>query len=113
MCDVLVLRVLVDGGPMTPVDIARIGELGPTVIKDGLKHLRAARRVYVSGFEDTGVQGRERAIYAVGNLPDAVFVRKAGREYSARYAARHRVEIKMRDRARRNGWNKPLERRPS
>lgn len=108
MCDVLVLRVLLEHSPLTAAQIAVKGGIQRAAVNEGLRHLSAAKRVYVSGFEDTSVQGRERPIYAVGNQPDEVFVPMAAREHSARYAARHRDEIRMRDRKRRNGWNKPL-----
>ena len=108
MCDVLVLRVLLKHGPLTAAQIAAKGDMKRAAVNEGLRHLCAAKRVYVSGFDDTGVQGRERHIYAVGNEQDAVFVPKTGAEHNARYAARHADEIRMRDRKRRNGWNKPL-----
>lgn len=113
MCDVLVLRVLLEHGPLTAAQIATKGGIARAAVNEGLRHLRAARRVYVCGFEDTGVQGRERHIYAIGNEPDAVFVPKTGAEHNARYAARHADEIRMRERKRRNGWNKPLAGLPS
>jgi hypothetical protein len=110
ICDVLVLKVLLARGPLTAAQIASHGGIQRSVVNEGLRHLRAARRVYVSGFDDTDGHGRERPIYAIGNQPDAVFKAKTGSEYSARYAARHAVELRMRARRRRNGWNKPLER---
>jgi predicted ArsR family transcriptional regulator len=110
MCDVLVLRVLLEHGPLTAAQIAAKGDMKRAAVNEGLRHLGAAKRIYVSGFDDTSVQGRERPIYAVGNEPDAVFVPKSGAEHSARYAVRHSEEIRMRDRKRRNGWHKPLER---
>jgi len=113
MCDVLVLQVLLEHGPLTAAQIADKGDIKRAAVNEGLRHLRAARRVYVCGFEDTGVQGRERHIYAVGNEPDAVFTAKPGSEYSARYATRHAEEIRIRERKRRNGWNKPLAGLPS
>ena len=108
VCDVLVLQVLLEHGPLSAAQIAIKGGIARWVVNEGLRHLRPARRVYVSGFLDTGVQGRECPIYAIGNLPDVVFSRKPDREYSARYQSRHRLEIRLRDRKRRNGWNKPL-----
>lgn len=108
VCDVLVLKTLLAHGPLTAQQIAAKGGFQRSVVNEGLRNLRAAKRVYVCGFQDTGVQGRERPIYAVGNLPDAVFVPGTNAEYRARYVARHSEEVKMRDRKRRNGWNKPL-----
>ncbi|MFM0163875.1 hypothetical protein PQR39_26110 [Paraburkholderia sediminicola] len=108
MCDVLVLRVLLKHGPLTAAQIAAKGDMKRAAVNEGLRHLCAAKRVYVSGFDDTGVQGRERHIYAVGNLPDAVFKPMTNSEHRARYAALHSEEIRMRDRKRRNGWDKPL-----
>jgi predicted ArsR family transcriptional regulator len=111
ICDVLVLQALLAHGPSTAAQICQRADIQRAVVNEGLRHLRAARRVYVSGFDETLGQGRERPIYAVGVQPDAVFARKPDSEYSARYAARHAEEIRIRDRKRRNGWNKPLERR--
>jgi predicted ArsR family transcriptional regulator len=108
MCDVLVLKVLLEHGSLTAAKIASKGGIQRAAVNEGLRHLGAANRVYVSGFEDTGVQGRERPIYTVGSEPDAVFIPKTGAEHNARYAARHSEEIRMRDRKRRNGWDKPL-----
>ncbi|MDQ7981890.1 hypothetical protein QYH69_32220 [Paraburkholderia sp. SARCC-3016] len=108
ICDATVLRVLVEHGPLTAAEIRSKGALEEWTVKAGIRWLRKAKRVYVMAFKETEGQGRERPIYAVGNLPDAVFVRRSGSEYSARYAARHKIEIRMRDRRRRNGWNKPL-----
>lgn len=108
MCDVLVLKVLLEHGSLTAAKIASKGGIQRAAVNEGLRHLCTAKRVYVGGFDDTGVQGRERPIYAVGSEPDAVFIPKTGAEHSARYAARHADEIRMRDRKRRNGWNKPL-----
>ncbi|MFM0226140.1 hypothetical protein [Paraburkholderia dipogonis] len=108
VCDLLVLKVLLEHGPLTAAQLAVKGGLKRAAVNEGLRHLREAKRVYVSGFDDTYGQGRERQIYAVGNEPDAVFVPKTGAEYNARYAARHSEEIRTRDRKRRNGWNKPL-----
>lgn len=113
MCDMLVLKVLLERGPLTAAQIATKGAIARAAVNEGLRHLGAAKRVYVSGFDDTGIQGRERPIYTVGNEPDAVFIPKTGAEHSARYAARHADEIQMRDRKRRNGWNKPLSVRAS
>ncbi len=107
-CDLLVLKVLLEHGPLTAAQIAAKGGIKRAAVNEGLRHLKPARRVYVCGFDDAGTQGRERHIYAVGNEPDAVFVPKTGAEHNARYAARHSEEIRMRDRKRRNGWNKPL-----
>lgn len=109
MCDVLVLRVLIEHGPLTAAQIASKGSMKRAAVNDGLRHLKAAKRVYVCGFDDTYGQGRERNIYAVGNEPDAVFTPKTGAEHSARYAQCHSEEIRMRDRKRRNGWDKPLK----
>ena len=108
ICDVLVLQALLAHGPLTAAQICQRGGIQRAVVNEGLRHLRAARRVYVSGFDETLGQGRERPIYAIGNQSDAVFTRKTDSEYSARYAARHAEEIRIRDRKRRNGWNKPL-----
>jgi predicted ArsR family transcriptional regulator len=108
MCDVLVLRVLLEHGPLTAAQIAIKGDLKRAAVNEGLRHLREAKRVYVCGFDDKYGQGRERQIYAVGNESDAVFVPKTGAEHNARYAARHPEEIRMRERKRRNGWNKHL-----
>jgi hypothetical protein len=110
VCDVQVLRVLIDHGPLTRAEIQAKGAMSEWNVRAGLRWLRDAKRVYIKGFKDTGEQGREHAIYAIGNEPDAVFVRTPGPEYSARYRERHRLEIRMRDRRRRNGWNKPLGR---
>ena len=108
ICDVVVLQALLALGPSTAAQMCQRADLQRAVVNEGLRHLRAARRVYVSGFDETLGQGRERPIYAIGNEPDAVFARKPDSEYSARYAARHAEEIRIRDRKRRNGWNKPL-----
>lgn len=110
MCDVLVLRVLLEHGPLSAAQIAAKGEMKRAAVNEGLRHLGAAKRIYVSGFDETGTQGRERPIYAVGNLPDAVFTPMTNSEHRARYAAQHPEEIRMRDRRRRNGWDKPLSR---
>lgn len=108
MCDVLVLRVLLEHGPLTAAQIAAKGDVKRAAVNEGLRHLGAAKRVYVSGFDESSIQGRERPIYAVGNLPDAVFTPMTNSEHRARYAAHHSEEIRMRDRKRRNGWDKRL-----
>jgi predicted ArsR family transcriptional regulator len=107
-CDMLVLRVLLEHGPLTAAEIATTGGIARAAVNEGLRHLKPARRVYVSGHLDTFGAGRERPIYAVGNQPDAVFTRKSDSEYRVRYVAGHAEEIRMRDRKRRNGCNNPL-----
>lgn len=108
MCDMLVLRVLLEHGPLTAAEIATTGGMRRAAVNDGLRHLKGAQRVYVSGYLDTFGAGRERPIYTVGNQPDAIFTRKSDSEYRVRYVASHAEEIRKRDRERRDGCNKPL-----
>jgi hypothetical protein len=108
VCDVQVLRVLIDHGPLTRAEIQAKGGMSEWNARAGLRWLRNTKRVYIKGFKDTGERGREHAIYAIGNEPDAVFVRTPGAEYCARYRERHRLKIRLRDRRRRNGWDKKL-----
>jgi hypothetical protein len=106
--DVLVLRILKRGRAMTAAAIAKSGTLPRATVRQGLVYLRAEKRVYVSGFAEATGQGRERPIYSIGSLPDVTFVPKEPKQSKAEYVERNRMKIRMRDRARRRGWNKPL-----
>ena len=69
-------EALAQHGPMTAAEIGKCVKLGKSSVSVQIKSLRSAKEIYISKykFKLEFVQGRNTAIYALGNQPDAISV---------------------------------------
>lgn len=100
----LVLKTLLDEGPMTPSQLAEHTGYGIGAIRSALRLLHEAKRVHIKGWQRSiGKRGGMGAIWELGAGRDAPKLKAEPNQVrQARYRERHRAKIRMKDRMRRD-----------
>ena len=93
-----ILEALEEHGPMTAIDVCRVlgyerTALSAVLFRMTKKTPRRPKRIYIKGYEleDPGHKRYPRAVFAIGNRPDADVLRGDPKENRRRYDKKKRM----------------------